>query len=320
MAYVKQTFEDGQVLTASKLNHMEDGIAEAHDNAVPAYDNSGFTKVLTHTSDGLSWEAPSYVPSFGTGDYGKALSPSADGLVWVTIPDGSGGSSSGGSGGEIGFVTTESLSSAALTGMNGRETGFYLFQASKNITINGWDTGAKEMLCYVQHSTAHESSGGIITKYVYRNTYSDLRSGIVYTYNGSGAPSNVYWSYTKKEPAFTSDLTAENILPAITESDAGKVLVVSSSGKWAVGTVSGGGSSVITDGVGIKSVRQTTTSTEDGGTNVITVTLTDGTTSTFNVKNGSKGSTPVRGTDYWTEDDIATIKSYVDDAILGGAW
>lgn len=30
--------------------------------------------------------------------------------------------------------------------------------------------------------------------------------------------------------------------------------------------------------------------------------------------------TPVRGKDYWTPDDIAEIKSYVDDAILGGAW
>ena len=29
---------------------------------------------------------------------------------------------------------------------------------------------------------------------------------------------------------------------------------------------------------------------------------------------------PVRGTDYWTEADIAEIRGYVDDAILGGAW
>ena len=29
---------------------------------------------------------------------------------------------------------------------------------------------------------------------------------------------------------------------------------------------------------------------------------------------------PVRGKDYWTEEDIATIKGYVDEAILGGAW
>lgn len=36
--------------------------------------------------------------------------------------------------------------------------------------------------------------------------------------------------------------------------------------------------------------------------------------------NGANGKTPVRGTDYWTEADKAEIKSYVDEAILGGAW
>ena len=35
---------------------------------------------------------------------------------------------------------------------------------------------------------------------------------------------------------------------------------------------------------------------------------------------GPKGDAPVRGTDYWTASDIAEIKAYVDDAILGGAW
>ena len=35
---------------------------------------------------------------------------------------------------------------------------------------------------------------------------------------------------------------------------------------------------------------------------------------------GQDGYTPVRGTDYWTAADIAEIKSYVDDAILNGAW
>lgn len=35
---------------------------------------------------------------------------------------------------------------------------------------------------------------------------------------------------------------------------------------------------------------------------------------------GNDGLTPVRGEDYWTEEDIATIKGYVDEAILGGAW
>ena len=76
-------------------------------------------------------------------------------------------------------------------------------------------------------------------------------------------------------------------------------------------------------GVGVSNVKQTTTSTADDGNNVITVTLTNGTTSTFTVQNGSKGSkgdSPVRGTDYWTAADKAEIKSYVDEAILGGAW
>ena len=82
------------------------------------------------------------------------------------------------------------------------------------------------------------------------------------------------------------------------------------------------------DGIGIQSVEQTATSTEDGGANIITVTKTDGTSSMFTVRNGSKGSTgatgatgaagedgytPVRGTDYWTADDIATIQSYIDE-------
>lgn len=38
------------------------------------------------------------------------------------------------------------------------------------------------------------------------------------------------------------------------------------------------------------------------------------------IENGGGGSTPVKGVDYWTEEDIAEIKSYVDDAILGGEW
>ena len=49
------------------------------------------------------------------------------------------------------------------------------------------------------------------------------------------------------------------------------------------------------DGVGIASVVQTTTSSADGGSNVMTVTLSNGTKSTFTVMNGSKGSQGVQG-------------------------
>ena len=66
-------------------------------------------------------------------------------------------------------------------------------------------------------------------------------------------------------------------------------------------------------GVGIQSITQTTTSTEDNGVNELTITLTDNTSHTFEVRNGSKGSdgtpgqagkTPVKGTDYFTQNDI----------------
>ena len=44
------------------------------------------------------------------------------------------------------------------------------------------------------------------------------------------------------------------------------------------------------DGVGIQWVKQTTTSNIDGGENVVDVRLTNGTTYSFSIKNGSKGS------------------------------
>ena len=44
----------------------------------------------------------------------------------------------------------------------------------------------------------------------------------------------------------------------------------------------------------------------------------DGTTSVADLP--FIATNPVRGTDYWTEADKSEIKSYVDEAILGGAW
>lgn len=49
------------------------------------------------------------------------------------------------------------------------------------------------------------------------------------------------------------------------------------------------------DGVSIVSVEQTTTSSADGGENVVTVTLSNGVKSIFIIKNGSKGSTGEKG-------------------------
>lgn len=67
------------------------------------------------------------------------------------------------------------------------------------------------------------------------------------------------------------------------------------------------------DGVGISSIKQTTTSTASGGKNVITVTLTNGTTSTFTVYNGAKGADGTGGSGGGTgEDGISVTNAYVD--------
>ena len=67
-----------------------------------------------------------------------------------------------------------------------------------------------------------------------------------------------------------------------------------------------------TDGIGIESVVQTTTSTADGGTNVITVTKTDGSVSTFSVKNGTKGNPGSNGTS-------VTVSNVSESAASGGS-
>lgn len=72
------------------------------------------------------------------------------------------------------------------------------------------------------------------------------------------------------------------------------------------------------DGVGIQSVEQAVTSTEDGGTNIITVTKTDGTSSTFTVRNGSKGSTGATGATGAAGADGKDGKTAYQYAVEGG--
>ena len=79
-------------------------------------------------------------------------------------------------------------------------------------------------------------------------------------------------------------------------------------------------------GVGIISVEQITSAVGSGGKNVIEFTLSDGTKYQIVIQNGLRGEpgetgyTPQRGTDYWTEDDVAAIHAYVDDHFANGEW
>lgn len=74
------------------------------------------------------------------------------------------------------------------------------------------------------------------------------------------------------------------------------------------------------DGKGIGSMAYY--DTKDSGEVGIYVWYTDGTTDIIWIPGlkGEDGYTPVKGIDYWTEEDKAEIKGYVDEAILGGAW
>ena len=89
-----------------------------------------------------------------------------------------------------------------------------------------------------------------------------------------------------------SESTADGGSNVVTFSD-GKTLTIKNGSKGSSGTNGTNG----TNGVSVSSVTQTTTSSADGGSNVVTVTLSNGTTSTFTVKNGSKGSTGANGKD-----------------------
>ena len=90
-------------------------------------------------------------------------------------------------------------------------------------------------------------------------------------------------------------------------------------GEWQPLPMGGGGGSGA-PGVGIVSVEQTETSAADGGTNVVTVTLSDGKTATFQVKNGSKGSSGDAGKDGADGKDgtSVTVKSVNESTADGG--
>lgn len=90
------------------------------------------------------------------------------------------------------------------------------------------------------------------------------------------------------------------------------------------------------DGVGIETVEQTTTSTEDGGANIVTVTLTDGSSSTFQVLNGSRGAQGEQGpqgekgdpgdaagveiVDNLTTNDSTKVLSAAQGVVLNNKW
>lgn len=118
-----------------------------------------------------------------------------------------------------------------------------------------------------------------------------------------------------------SESTADGGSNVITFSD-GKTVTVKNGSSGSKGDK---GDTGLPGSNGLDGYSPTVTVSKSGKITTIKITDKNGTkTATINDggdgASGKDGYTPIRGTDYWTEADKAEIKSYVDDAILGGAW
>lgn len=60
--------------------------------------------------------------------------------------------------------------------------------------------------------------------------------------------------------------------------------------------------------------------TKSGTVATLSITDRNGKKQTVNIFDGPQGESPKRGKDYWTNEDIAVIKGYVENAIIGGSW
>lgn len=53
---------------------------------------------------------------------------------------------------------------------------------------------------------------------------------------------------------------------------------------------------------------------------VLKIKNADGTWSYLSAGTGEPGHTPIKGVDYWTEEEVAEIHAYIDELILGGEY
>ena len=96
---------------------------------------------------------------------------------------------------------------------------------------------------------------------------------------------------------------------------------IGANGNWYIGTTDTGVKAQGTDGSdgrGIKAIERTSGNGAAGTVDTYTITYTDGTRSTYQVRNGANakdGKTPVKGEDYFTEADKAEMVSAVISAL-----
>lgn len=171
-------------------------------------------------------------------------------------------------------------------------SGYVKSPHSKSITIEDWNTFISLMqqtLYYVMATRGAllqlEEVGKALEQYVSVSEVSISDNGILSLTFGSGNSKESSGALPRIR------INADNEWEIST--DGGKTWVstgVKATGANGQNGQDGADGADGKDGVGVESIVQTTTSNADGGTNEITVTLTNGAKATFNVKNGSKGS------------------------------
>lgn len=163
------------------------------------------------------------------------------------------------------YVIEQNVDLQGQAGTDGADGGYYTPQMNGTV-LTGW-TPSKEGMPEIMQSIDLQGPAG-----------------------AAGTDGKDGTSVTVKSVSESSADGGSNI---VTFSD-GNTVTIKNGSKGSTGATGSAGADG-DDGVGISSVKQTTTSSADGGSNVVTVTLTNGQTSTFTVKNGSKGSTGATG-------------------------
>lgn len=271
--YEKQNFADGQILTADCLNRMEKGIKDACESVPSACKSADCSKVLSYGAAGFEWvdriipanQGGYYIPAITQVDANTikiSFTASKDGMEaigdqTVTLPAGRG------------IVSITRTSGNGAAGTTDVYTISYSDETTSTFTVyngaNGKDgTGGSG-------GSGSGENGATFTPYV-------------------DSDGNLSWSNDKglanPDTVNIKGNPGKDGTPCTHKWDGTKLTITSASGTSTADLAGTPGK----NGVDITNIEQTTTSDADGGTNVITISRSDGTSHKVTIKNGSKGS------------------------------
>lgn len=321
MAYSKQSFADGQKLTADHMNHIESGLAALDTGKLDAAElASAISEALAQAADG-GLKGKDGVGITGIDRTGGSGAPGTRDTYTISLSDGSsytfsvynGADGSGGSGGG----SAVGVSSAEINA-----DGHLIIALSDGSSIDAGKArgeegpqGAQGNRWYLGTAISGVNTSGIgfpaseVEMACLNDLYLNTSYYRIYQCTYAGAPADAKWAYIGSIKGASGQDGADSISGAAVNASGNLVLTLSNGNTLNAGKVKG------EDGYA-PSVSVNTTS---GGHYIEIKSMDEGLVKTdgFFVLDGAS---PVRGADYWTADDIAEIKAYVDEAILGGTW